>query len=157
LLFVRAASKPSFRRNIFLICRHDVQAGMLIRSATSSRMAEHAGMTGVFALAGALLAACASVPAMEMTPELRDAEAVTSRQIAVSVDAAGGVAWEGRAVSREELADLMRDAAMGSPQLLLVVVPASGDVRYGDILSVMQLARMRGIQARIAEPKVNRE
>ena len=42
----------------------------------------------------------------------------------------------------------MREAAMGSTPLLLVVVPASGDVRYGDVEGVMQMAQARGIEAR---------
>lgn len=127
------------------------------RIATSRDATSGAGAAGAAALAGMLLAACAGSPAMEMTPELRDGAAVTSRQIAVTVGLRGELGWQGRQVAITELGDLMREAAMGASPLLLVVVPISGDVRYGDIQSVMQMARSRGIEARIVEPKVSKE
>ncbi len=131
---------------------------MLRTNVTDRQATGAAGLSIALALvAGVLPAACAAAPAMDMTPELRDAAAVTSRQIAVTVGLKGELGWQGRQVSAGELGDLMREAAMGSTPLLLVVVPASGDVRYGDVAGVMQMAQARGIEARIAEPKVSTE
>ncbi|MFT3725140.1 MAG: hypothetical protein QM773_16335 [Hyphomonadaceae bacterium] len=122
---------------------------MLNRTATSYRATGRAGFSGL--VASVFLAACASAPQTgEMTPELRDDTAITSRQIAVSVGLNGQLGWEGRQVARNELAELMRDAALGSTPLVLVVVPASEEVMYGDVMDVMSMASRYGIEARLA-------
>ena len=87
---------------------------MQTRIAPSGRMT---GIAGAVVLAGAFLAACGTAPAdMQMTPEVRDAGAITARQVAVTVGVAGELGWEGRPVSRQELDELMRDAAAGAPR-----------------------------------------
>lgn len=122
---------------------------MLNRTVTSYRATGRAGFSGL--VASVFLAACASAPQTgEMTPELRDDTAITSRQIAVSVGLQGQLGWEGRHVSRSEIAELMRDAALGSTPLVLVVVPASDDVMYEDVMDVMSMASRYGIEARLA-------
>lgn len=111
------------------------------------------GRTGACALAGALLAACGhQEPAtlQVLGVEEIDSGWRESRQVAVKVDAGGAVAWDGKRVSREELGGLMRQAALGSPELLLVVAAGSGDVKYGDLVQVMQMASSYGIETRLA-------
>ena len=63
----------------------------------------------------------------------------------------GGVEWEGRAVSPEELQTLMQQAAMTSRDHLLVVVSASGEVKYADVFRVVQMARVYGIESKLAD------
>ena len=58
---------------------------------------------------------------------------------------------EGRAVSPEELQMLMQQAAMTTRDHLLVVVSASSEVRYGDVVRVLQMARMYGIESKLAD------
>jgi hypothetical protein len=74
-----------------------------------------------------------------------------SRQVAVRVAPGGGVEWEGRAVSPEELQMLMQQAAMTSRDHLLVVVSASGEVKYADVFRVVQMARVYGIESKLAD------
>lgn len=81
----------------------------------------------------------------------RDGGSTALRQVAVRVAPGGGVEWEGRAVTPEELQMLMQQAAMGSRDHLLVVVSAAGEVRYGDVIRVMQMARMYGIETKLAD------
>lgn len=124
---------------------------MLNRTATSYRATGQAGFSGLVAGVFLAVCGCASAPQTgEMTPELRDDTAITSRQIAVSVGLNGQLGWEGRKVSRNELSELMRDAALGSTPLVLVVVPASDKVLYGDVMDVMSMASRYGIEARLA-------
>lgn len=110
-------------------------------------------MAGLVALSGVAFAACGHQE--PRTLDIRAEEMETgwqaSRQVAVQVKLDGSVAWEGRAVSEAELGTLMRQAAVGSPELLLVVVPAADEVRYGDVMKVMQMASMYGIEAKISQ------
>jgi hypothetical protein len=112
-----------------------------------------AGMTGLLALSGASLAACAHEEpwGADVRPQEIGGGWSASRQVAVRVETDGSVAWEGRAVSREELETLMRQAALSSPKLLLVVVPVSDQVRYGEVLQIVQMASMYGIETEIGE------
>jgi biopolymer transport protein ExbD len=132
----------------------EAQADMLTRVATS-RTTGRARVRGAFALASVVLSACTHAPdTFEMTPVEADPSAVSSRQVVVSVGPKGELVWQGRNVTAEELGDLMQAAAMGSPRLLLVVAPASGEVRYEDVATVVNMARARGIETRIA-PKID--
>lgn len=80
-----------------------------------------------------------------------DGASTALRQVAVRVAPGGGVEWEGRAVTPEELQMLMQQAAIGSRDHLLVVVSAASEVRYGDVIRVMQMARMYGIETKLAD------
>ena len=46
---------------------------------------------------------------------------------------------------------LMQQAAMTTRDHLLVVVSASSEVRYGDVVRVLQMARMYGIESKLAD------
>jgi len=81
----------------------------------------------------------------------RDGASTALRQIAVRVEPGGDVQWEGRSVTPEELQMLMQQAAIGSSDHLLVAVSAAGEVRYGDVIRVMQMARMYGIETKLAD------
>ena len=83
--------------------------------------------------------------------DARDGASTALRQVAVRVAPGGGVEWEGRAVTPEELQMLMQQAAMTSRDHLLVVVSAASEVRYGDVVRVMQMARMYGIETKLAD------
>ena len=112
-----------------------------------------AGLTGLLALSGAFLAGCGhqGPRPLEIHAEELESGWSASRQVAVKVGPDGSVAWEGRAVSQDEFAVLMRQAAVGSAELLLVVVPASDQVRYGEMAEVVQMASMYGIDATISQ------
>lgn len=108
-------------------------------------------MAGLVALSGAVFAACAHEDPKVLDMRVEDMETgwSASRQAAVRVNLDGSVMWEGRTVSDAELGMLMRQAALGAPELLLVVVPVADEVRYGDVMKVMQMASTYGIEAKI--------
>jgi|JI10StandDraft_1071094.scaffolds.fasta_scaffold70655_2 biopolymer transport protein ExbD len=114
------------------------------------------GLAGVLALAGFAMTACAHQEPDPATVAVfgadeRDGGSAKSRQVAVRVAPGGGVEWEGRAVSPEELQMLMQQAAMTSRDHLLVVVSASGEVKYADVFRVVQMARVYGIESKLAD------
>ncbi|MDP3493578.1 MAG: biopolymer transporter ExbD [Hyphomonadaceae bacterium] len=117
---------------------------------------KRAALLGCLSLAGMGLQACAhSEPepasVAVFAADERGGTSTTSRQVLVKVAADGGVEWEGRAVSPEELQMLMQQAAMTSREDLLVVVSAASEVRYGDVIRVIQMARMYGIESKLAD------
>jgi biopolymer transport protein ExbD len=69
--------------------------------------------------------------------EERDTSWKASRQVIVSVDERGGLAWEGKPVSRQELDTLLREAAMTNPDLLLSVQSASANVKLENSVGVV--------------------
>lgn len=122
----------------------------------SSIALKRIALAGGLWLAGAALQACAHSEPDPATVAVfgadeRDGASSASRQVAVRVAPGGGVEWEGRAVSPEELQMLMQQAAMTTRDHLLVVVSASSEVRYGDVVRVLQMARMYGIESKLAD------
>lgn len=131
--------------------RREFQPQMLTRIAR-----KRTGLAGFLALAGFAMTACAHQEPDPATVAVfgadeRDGGSAKSRQVAVRVAPGGGVEWEGRAVSPEELQMLMQQAAMTSRDHLLVVVSASGEVKYADVFRVVQMARVYGIESKLAD------
>lgn len=131
--------------------RREFQPQMLTRIAR-----KRTGLAGFLALAGFAMTACAHQEPDPATVAVfgadeRDGGSARSRQVAVRVAPGGGVEWEGRAVSPEELQTLMQQAAMTSRDHLLVVVSASGEVKYADVFRVVQMARVYGIESKLAD------
>ena len=117
---------------------------------------KRAALVGCLLLAGMGLQACAHGEPEPATVAVfaadeRGGASTASRQVAVKVAPGGGVEWEGRAVSPEELQMLMQQAAMTSREDLLVVVSAASEVRYGDVIRVIQMARSYGIESKLAD------
>ena len=83
-------------------------------------------------------------------PRAASASRTAEQRITISVTADGNLFLDKRRVEREALLDALREAIARSPKAL-VVVNADRGARHGDVVDVMDVARLAGaVQASIA-------
>ncbi|MCM8769422.1 MAG: biopolymer transporter ExbD [Candidatus Omnitrophica bacterium] len=77
-------------------------------------------------------------------PQAATTERMEEREVVVSVSETGGIFFEERQVSWEQLERLFKEEAAGGRQVT-VIIKGDQQARHGDVVSVMDRARLAGL------------
>lgn len=78
-------------------------------------------------------------------PRSQAASAQAGRTVRIMVDRDGGLYWQGRAVTKDGLAERMERLAGSEPETL-VVLDADRDASHGAVVEVMSMAYAHGLR-----------